>query len=300
MRRILLTLFLAILSALVFIGCSQKISGESHSDILAQAWRCYRLGEFNRAEAGFRFLLDDKSISKDMKVQALYGLATTWNLRRPGEDTVKAAKFFEEAIAIDPVGDLAPWCYLALTRMKHLVPVGKDPDYPEVRKSYQEVIDRFPNHLAGEEAFVYQQSTLLLDIDDTNSLRQALETLQEFVEQHSESHFLSPAYALISQAHQWLGEYDEALATKIKALEHTEIDKDNPKQEFSGAYWSIAVMAEFDCGDFETARKYYKCLLDEYPMDQRGHGVRQALKRMDKMESDIRKELGLPEKGGAE
>ena len=183
---------------------------------------------------------------------------------------------------------LAAWSLLALARMQHLVPVGQEPDYPAVRKAYQAVIDRFPFHLAGEEAFIYQQATLLMSPEDREAAQSALEALRAFVVAHGDSRFLSSAYRLMGVACRTLGLPDDAVASMIKSLETTEVDASNPNQEFSGTYWSIAAMAEFEAGDFATARRYYQRLIDEYPVDQRVHGARDALKRMAAIEADLR------------
>ena len=44
-------------------------------------------------------------------------------------------------------------------------------------------------------------------------------------------------------------------------------------------------------GDFDTARKYYRKLIEEYPTDIRMYGAKQALKRMDEVEGKIRGEM---------
>jgi len=77
----------------------------------------------------------------------------------------------------------------------------------------------------------------------------------------------------------------------IEALERKEIDPTNPYSDNAWPYWDIATVAEFEVGDFETARKYYQMLIDGYPTDTRKYPAKQALKRMDKLEAEIQKEL---------
>ena len=60
--------------------------------------------------------------------------------------------------------------------------------------------------------------------------------------------------------------------------------------ENSTDYWYIAVVAEFEVGDFETARKYYRLLMTEYPRDRRNFGAKTAIERMDALEEKLRKE----------
>lgn len=288
MTRVGLTILSVVLvAASALTGCARRAAVGTPAEELAAAWNDYRLGEFDRAQFGFEGVTTREKPGTELHLRALYGLATTWNLRRPGEDAVEAAALYREILRLAPTNDLAAWSQLALARMQHLVPVGQEPDYPVVRKAYQEVIDRFPMHLAGEEAFIYQQSTLLLDRDNKDEARQALAALRQFVQAHAGSRFISPAYRLMSVAHQSLGEPDETVACLIKAFETTEIDHDNPIQEFSGTYWSIAATAEFEAGDFATARRFYQRLIAEYPVDQRVQGARDALKRMGDVEAGL-------------
>jgi hypothetical protein len=60
--------------------------------------------------------------------------------------------------------------------------------------------------------------------------------------------------------------------------------------ENSTDYWSIAVVAEFEAGDFDTARKYYKLLMGEYPRDRRNFGALKAIERMNALEEKLRME----------
>jgi hypothetical protein len=81
------------------------------------------------------------------------------------------------------------------------------------------------------------------------------------------------------------------LHAKIKELETRKVDPKYPYIDNSGYYWIIATIAEFEAGDFETARKYYRQLLKEYPVDFRKYSVRKSLKRMDAVETKMRREI---------
>ena len=173
--------------------------------------------------------------------------------------------------------------------MKHLVPVGDEPNYDEVMKAYQEVIDRFPNHLAGKEAFIYLNSVLVSSLKERET-RRALAMLEKFVQNES-NEFVGPAYSLMAVCYTTLNMQDKRLWAEIQSLDKTEVDPTNPFTEFAWQYWNIATIAEFEVGDFNTARKYYNKLLKEYPNDMRDYAAEQALKRMDDLEAKIRREL---------
>ncbi len=276
-----------VLAGLVFLpACAKKQTAEDPKDLIAKGWNEYTLSEFGRAIAKFEAAVN--SPQPEEKWMALYGLATTWNLRRPGEDLEKATEIYRQIIREAPDHDLAAWSLLALARMKHLVPVGQDPDLREVCKAYQEVIDRFPNHLAAKEAFIYQCSVLVSSLDH-NDAKQALSVLGEYTKNPTNT-FIGPAYSLMAVAYTTLGNQEQRLQAEILSLNNTEVDPTNPFTEFSWPYWNIATIAEFDVGDFDTARVYYNKLIDEYPTDVRVYGAKQALKRMDQLEAKIRAE----------
>lgn len=273
-------------------ACAPTPGTSSAADPLAEGWTRYRYGEFDAAISAFDAVVTASADDDARRLDGLFGLATTWNLRTPvgDQDKARARQLYTDLLAQAPDGHLAPWCLLALARMKHLVPVGSDPDLPVVRAAYQAVIDRFPEHLAGHEAFLYLQSTYIQTLDPVPT-RQAVAALLDFIETHPGSGFLSGAWQLVGAGYETLHEPDRQLAAELRALETMEFDLSNPKQENSGVYWRIAVIAEFEAGDFDTARRFYRRLMDEYPQDIRVFASEEALVRMDRVEADLRQQL---------
>ncbi|HEY7091521.1 MAG TPA: tetratricopeptide repeat protein [Tepidisphaeraceae bacterium] len=250
--------------------------------MIQTGWDQYRAGEFRIAIEAFEAAAG-ASEGTAAHQQALYALATTWSLRRPGEDLPRAAQLFEQVIAESPQSDLAAWSMLALARMKHLAAPGQPIDRDVVSTAYQRVIDHFPNHVAAEEAFVYQQSIAVATLEPADA-RRALEKLQAFLRDHPGTSFASATWGLIAECHRTLIEPGQDLAARIKALETRQIDPLNPLADVSGTYWNIAVCAEYDVGDLATARKFYERFLKEYPNDQRSYGAQVAIARIDRME----------------
>jgi tetratricopeptide (TPR) repeat protein len=257
--------------------------------LVASGWNNYRSGTYNAAVEEFDAVVARTPNSNDEHLQALYGLATTWNWRSPGENRIKALANYEQLIAAAPKHDLAAWSLLAIARMKHIVPVDQNADVTETRKAYQECIDRFPDHIAAEEAFIYQQSTYIETLDPADA-KLACATIESFISKKPASKFTSPAFHLLSKGYETLRLRDKQLEARIKAVEHEEQDPENPENELANSYWSLATIAEFDAGDFATARKYYQRLIDEYPVDIHKFGAKLALKRMDEMEAKLRTE----------
>lgn len=256
--------------------------------LIGEGWTAYRLSEFQNAALAFESARARAERGSDEWAMATYGLATTWDLRRPGEDPERATGLYEEILAAAPDSPMTPWTELALARQKHLVPVGQEPDYAAVNQAYQHIMDKFPGHLAAKEAFLYLQSIQLAQLDPQTS-RAAEKKLIEFIG-NGKPEFASPAWSLLTVAYVTLKEQEKRLQAELQSLELTEVDPSDPYIEFGGRYWNIATIAEFEVGDFDLARKYYNLLLEKYPTDRLGYGCKQALARMDALEAKIRAE----------
>ena len=273
----LAALFLGVLAA----GCEEQVA-KKPEDLVADGWKYFQVGDYKHAVPAFEQAIQQSGSDADLHQKALYGLATVWNLRRPDYDRPKAAKLYEEALALSPKSDTAAWILLALARMKHIVPPGEDKDFDDlkvlhsdygpIRQAYQRVIDAFPEHRAGHEAFLYQQSTFVTSLDPAEA-RQAIAAIGAFIAKHPGSEFESPLYLLMGNAHYNVGQYAEHLACEIKAVETRPIDPTNPNQDYAQPYYQLACIAEFEVGDFNTAREYYQKIIDMYPVDVRGARV---------------------------
>lgn len=289
-RKITHSATAAALAALLLLpGCARREAAQATDDPIGAAWSDYILGEYDRAIARFEGVRAADASGGAAWQNATYGLATTWNLRRPGEDLDKARAYYEELLRAAPDSDLAAWSALALARMKHLVPVGEDPDYDEVRKAYREVMDRYPDHLAAKEAFLYDNATLISSLDPAQT-REAMAALEAFVK-NPDNAFVGPAWSLIAVGATTLGDPERRLFAEKMSLETTEVDPTNPFTEYAWQYWNLATIAEFEVGDFNEARTYYRKLIEEYPQDIRVYGAKQALERMDALEEKIRAEM---------
>ena len=65
------------------VGCQRAPAPVLMDDAIEAAWMDYRLGEFDLAVQKFEQALERATPQSEMQLQALYGLASTWNLRRP-------------------------------------------------------------------------------------------------------------------------------------------------------------------------------------------------------------------------
>lgn len=268
------------------LGCAGPVERPTPDALIATGWDQYRLGEFQSAVRSFQDALACALESSPTQQAARYGLATTWNLRRPGEDPEKAAALYREVMAQAPTSDLAAWSALALARMKSLPVGGEYPALDAQVTAYQHVVDQFPHHSAGEEAFLFQQAAQLRQ-PDVERTRAVLEALDRFVATHAASPWRSAAHELRAHCCKALGLRDEILAATIQSWKTLEDDPLNPIKDHSWAYWRIATVAEFETQDFELAREHYRKLIAEYPREQRVFLARQELRRMDELEAEV-------------
>ncbi|MDP6491203.1 MAG: tetratricopeptide repeat protein [Kiritimatiellia bacterium] len=289
MKKCAIALTIAVLAA---TACSRRVVEESVDTLTATGWNRYRMGEYALAIEAFTAVIDAIPESDPRHLAALYGLATTWNLRMPvgDQDKDEARRLYDRIIELAPASDLAGWCLLGKARMIHLVPVGQEPDYDAVREAYAETYRRFPEAHPGHEAFIYMEAARLVQWTP-QATRESAAALKQFIAQHPTSDLLGAAYGLLATCHEILEQPRERLDAMVLSATNRVVDPDSPVQENSWLYWQIATVAEFEVGDFETARHYYRQLLDEYPQDIRRYGAEKALRRMDALEAKLRAEL---------
>lgn len=274
-------------------GCAPSAHQVPPAQRLEQGWTAYRLGDYKLAVATFAAAEKDAIADENIRLQARYGQAVTWDTRQPvsSQQDDLARELYQQIMAENPAHDMAAWSSLALARMSHLVPVGEEPDYPKVREAYQQVIERYPRHLAGQEALIYQQATLIQSLDPEQTGR-AIARLQQFLQEQPDARFASAAYNLLAQGYETLGRHDEQLEARQREIATLEVDPSSPAaSDFSWRYWQLATTAEFLAGRFDVARVYYQKLIDEYPQDFRKFGARQALQRMTRVEQQLRAEV---------
>lgn len=274
-------------------GCRKDAAKAQPEALIKSGWNNYRLGEFGLAVRDFEAARTHAGRGSSSSLGALYGLAVTWDLRRPDQDPVKAEALFREVIETAPASPLAAWSMLDLANMKCLPVDGARPDVAAQVKAYGEVVARYPGTPAGEEAFLMLQAARLA-VPGTNSTQAILDDLQAFAASHGQSPWLSTTYTLMAQCGWILERPQERLTAFMQAWKSTEIDPANPLQDLSWTYWQIATIAEFDIGDFALARDYYTRLIAEYPTEQKVFLAKQELRRMDQLEAEIRAEGSRP------
>jgi tetratricopeptide (TPR) repeat protein len=283
---------------LALAGCSREAVTGTPEELIKEGWADFRLQDFDRA----KFHLDgalqqlDKlkaegkspAADREMRINALYGLGLVGTVGRIGGGSEEGRKYLQQVIDQAGQSEMAAWAALALVRDKHLPQTSMEEiDIPLLRDLYGKLIDTYPDSQAAEEAFLFRQSLYVETLDQDDS-RKAIAAIKAYLGSHEKTKFRSALYTLMNQADVTLKDYRAALDDAIHALETKEIDPTNPNINNVGEYYRIGLMAQYDVGDFATARKYNGKFLAEYKTDQKAFNVKLELKRMDQIEKDLR------------
>ena len=288
-----MVLVLVALSVTGVGGCRRE-SPVDPAKRIAEGWSWYRSGDFGLAITAFEAALTSVGTNVGLRQRALYGLASTWNLRRPDDDPERATLYYHEVIDADPKSDLAAWSTLAMARMRTLPVAGESVDLKEQVKAYQAVIDAYAAHPAGEEAFVFQQAARLSDAQ-AGEEQATLAALEEYLKAHPQTPWRAAIDRLIAHCCEVLDLKEQRLAATIEEWQTSEASRLKaadapPTQDRSFIYWRLATLEEFEEGDFDRAREYYRKLIADYPTEQRVFLAKQELKRMDELEAKVRGE----------
>lgn len=253
----------------------------------AEAWKQFRMGEFNIAIRLFNKATEDASKDAGKKVEALYGLACSYDFRQPNPDRAKAAELYKKIISEAPESSLAAWSDLALSRQLHTAS-SSAPDYAALEAAYGEVYRRHSLELAGQEAFLYMEACRLVDNDKAEA-KAVVAEIDVFFKDHPSSKFASAIWSLKGSCHEILEDDDSMLQDRLMALKAKESDPLNPFKNNAGDYWAIATLAEFSVGDLTIAKGYYGKIVREYPTNVNAFAAKQALKRIDGIEAGLAK-----------
>ncbi len=275
---------------LAFSGCRDESSGVSGAR-RERAWAWFQQNEYHSALAEFAAWQAQAPSDPGVQQEALYARAKIWHLRpSPRKNLLLAESLYREALAIDAESDLAPWILMGLARTR-ILPVGGESVSVDARvAAYQELIDRFPRHPAGGEAFLLQQAALF-ELGTAEAFPGIRDSLKRFIEEQRESPWISHAWMMLASCAERLGDQELRLKAMLKAEEMRGTDPLGSMQDMSELYWSIATTAHYDLGDFALAREYYHRFIIEYPTQQRVFPAKQALEQMDRLEDRLREEL---------
>lgn len=274
-------LIAAVLCALA--GCGGKRETGTPQEILDRGWKYFAVEQAAEAERCFNTVLESAA-DKSLRCQAAYGLAQVQSLLRHGQGSRRAVEFFKRVIALDPEGPLAAWAALGIVRDKHL-PARSDASIPveELKREYAQVIERYPGTPAADDAFLYRMSLYLQSLTAADAQVVVDETRTRLAITPTGNQ-ASMLHHLAAQAYHTLNRHRESVEATIQSWETRVLEPTTPPN-YNYEYYTIALAAEYDVGDFALARKYFQLFLKEFPTDQKAFTVRAELQRMDTIEA---------------
>jgi tetratricopeptide (TPR) repeat protein len=282
---------------LLLAGISACQRGPLRVDPRAQlqaAWTQFRLNEFADAEQSFAAALGhlsgDDPETIHLRANAIYGLALLASLAHHDEDPAQSARareLFGRVIALAPKSDEAAWSALAIIRDEQVSAAFDNGDIAAADKRYGDFITQYPCTPAAEEAFV-DQMALHVQTGDPSEESRVVTAIKDHLRGNPDTPEKSALYHLLSKAHYARREFSDALAAAVASVNAKEIDPNNPAQNNISEYYRIGMMAQYDVGDFATARKYYALFLKEYPRDLRAFNVKRMLQHLDATEAALR------------
>lgn len=269
----------ALLAMVFCIGCRPpSASDQAPGELIRRGWSFFRMGEFDLALTAFSEAQGRSEPGSGSFFEARYGWAVTQELKRPNPEPAEARRIYKELEAGE--SEVGAWASLRLARMEHLYGVDAKPDFAAIRRAYENVIERFPEHPAAKEAFLLAQSTYLAH-GNRQETEAAVARLEAFLRDNPQSPFGVSANALLAEAYESLQDPQKQMEAEIALLN---AQPQNVQREIfanrAPAYWRIATLAEYRLGDVATAKTYYQRILDEYPNDQRSFGAKMAMERM--------------------
>ncbi len=280
----------AVFSLVVICGCS---SGGSDADTSAAAiesgWNYFSASEYSLALADFvraeALAGDDAAALQEAK----FAQGLIWHVRtRPENDPKKARAAYDAAIAINPGSDFAAWSALWKARIASEVEAGEYPPAEGRLAAYQEVVDKYAGHPAGEEAFLCVEAIKLEDDTPETAIKVRDEIIAFLADPaHENSGWRQTAYGILGNCDDILDDLDGAYEHTLKWWESRYVNPKDPKADPALIDWTLALAAEFDIGDFEAARRHYNAFIERYPTHQRVFLAKLELERLDKLEREL-------------
>jgi tetratricopeptide (TPR) repeat protein len=279
-----------ILSLLWICGSCSRSPGDRHNpeSDLAAGWLQFRIG--NYAEAEQRFRSASNAMQGPSRVNALYGLLLVDTLGHAGERPDEANALRDAIVKEDQSADrtYAAWASLAVVRDRALRTGTDDASQKALADAYQDIAQRYPTTPAASEARLYAWA-VRMQTSDPAALQHAIDELRQQLPHRQNDPYVSSLYSLLANGLERLHDYDGALQMRETAFKLRPADLTNPQLVNVVELYQLGLAAEFDTGDFEKARHYFRLFLQRAANDQRAFLVRLELQRMDDIEAKLKR-----------
>ena len=280
-------------------GCGVKESGDGDAAAsIRDGWSHFSDTEYSMAMADFKRAEALAGGDAAILQEAKFGQGLVWHvIPKPDNDPDKARAAYDAAIGLCPTNDIGAWADLWRARIASKVSVGEYPPAEVRRAAYEEVYARHEFHPAGEEAFLCAESIKIED-DLPETARKVRDEIEAFLVSHPDSGWRQAAYGVLVYCDDILRDADATYEHLRLGNESRYINPENPNADPMLIDWKLALVAEFDIGDFDAARRHYNAFIKRYPTHQRVYLAKLELARMDRLEKEVVEEAAKAKSDG--
>lgn len=301
------------LLAILLTGCEQKKFSEDPHEVLKLGWQQLSSAEYDSAEEAFQHASAHAAAGSRDFLMARFGLANTFQNRKPVHDYDAATAVYKEIVVADKGGEVGSWSALAIVRMQHLrlYEVGHrasgdadstlpaDSELDVIRKAYETVAADFPGTDAADEANMFAGASYIEEVSP-ESIDRGIAYLRTWLQSHPNSRYVGHAWGLISSGYEIEApKKPELWSAMLDALLEQVKLKNPEKVNVSADYYRVARVAEIHAHRPDVAKEYYWKLKKKYPTDARIFYCNRALKQLGESVPDDPDTLAKAKKGGS-
>lgn len=252
--------------------------------VLDEGWGALRRANYPLAEEKFEQVSQETS-EKSLLAEALYGLALTYQVRRPGGDAQVSAALFERLLKDFGDTSAAPYATLSLARLADLPENEKDRTEEKIEKArelYRSVLEKWPDHLAADEAALRLGQTYLENVGETAAEDKGEAVLQARLKARPENALAAPMHLLLGNFYYRREAYSRAVKHWI-AADGAGIPGLTDK---ATVYFHIGSVAEHRLKDYRLAAKWYMKIVTDVERDNKYYVALQSAKRCRRLASE--------------
>lgn len=250
---------------LPLVGCGRTDYSDQETDhLLDSAARYISTFSFFEAEGRLRALRERTSPGSENWQESTFLLALTLRHQTPSNARLidEARALLEELVATSPDSPLAPDALMALARIAALRNYpGDEQDNETAAALYRRLLEEYPESELRDLAALRLADIQLTDFTDPEMVAAANASILQYIEENPDSPNLGMLWNFVAQNHLLILQ-DEAAA--LPALIEADRHSLTAPGRRGDNFWLIAQIAEGQ-GDLETARTYYRKLIDEAP-----------------------------------
>ncbi len=244
---------------------------------LEAAWNALIRANYPLAEEKFKQVPQETS-DKSLQAEALFGLAMTYQIRRPGGDAQAAAGLFEHLTTEFPETPAAPYATLSLARLADMPENEQDRTEEKIEKArdlYRAVLAQWPEHLAADEAALRLGQTYLEHVGETAEEDKGAAILRDRLEARPENPLAAPMHLLLGDLSYRREAYRRAVDHWI-AADEAGIPGLTDK---ATVYFHIGSVAEHRLKDYRLAAEWYMKIVTDVKRDSKYYVALKAAER---------------------